>query len=124
MIVAAHIKFGLHSNFLDSMLQVEDERLPGESVEDGAIRVYKKLEKAVEKLKSEIQVNGSDLPAHLKTEITFGPPPVINIQDEKLEIEIDNCGTFEELLQWKQLHDVLPGKIDAYYKKRLKELSV
>lgn len=55
---------------------------------------------------------------------TYPAPGIINIQDEKLEIEIDNCGTFEELLQWKQLHDVLPVKIVAYYSKRLKELSV
>jgi hypothetical protein len=51
MIVTAHIKFSLHTTFLDGAFQAEDERLPGESIEDGVLRVRKHLENAVEILK-------------------------------------------------------------------------
>lgn len=53
MIVTAHIKFSLHTTFLDRMIQVEDNRLPGESIEDGVIRVHKALEAAAERIKKE-----------------------------------------------------------------------
>lgn len=49
------------------------------------------------------------------------PPPVINIQDEKMEIEIDNCTSVDELKQWKDAHNVVTGKVLNHYFVRLKE---
>lgn len=85
MIVTAHIKFGLYSNFLDSMLQAEDERLEGESVEDGAIRVYKRLEVAVERLKKEAESFRGQIISEAKSEARQ-PTPV----PEHWEIQKDN----------------------------------
>lgn len=104
------------------MLQAEDERLSGESVEDGVIRVYKKLEKAVDMLKRQ-QPKPDDGP-NIQT-APFAPTtiPTINIDHERMEIEIDNCLSIEELVLWKGNHEVLPGKIVAYYTERLKTLS-
>jgi hypothetical protein len=59
-----------------------------------------------------------------QTTTTNSEPMVINLQHEKLEIEIDNCMCEDELKQWKAKHDILPGKIVAHYNNRLKELSV
>lgn len=134
MIVTSHIKFGLHSNFLDSMLQAEDERLPGETVEDGTIRVYKKLENAVERLKKEHEamrgvqetypqpypdpnrfhkMTSGQLPP---TQVTFTPTPEINIQHERIEIEIENLSSFDHLGGIEQRAVNSPLK-DRYYKK-------
>jgi hypothetical protein len=85
MIVTAHIKFGLHSNFLDSMIQAEDVRLEGESIEDGTIRVYKKLENAVERLKKEAEsFRGQIVTESLAIGRQPTPPP------EHWEIQKDN----------------------------------
>ena len=55
---------------------------------------------------------------------TYPAPGIINIQDEKLEIEIDNCTSVDELKQWKDAHNVVTGKVLNHYFVRLKELSV
>lgn len=138
MIVTAHIKFGLYSNFLDSMLQAEDQRLPGESIEEGTIRVYRELEKTVVRLKTEaeamrgqiihdtIQGANRDFPP-------IGPPnpAVINIQDEKPRpmdtlTAIKTAPTLEELKTYKTIASLDKSKDQSIYNaycKRLKELT-
>ncbi len=118
MIVTAHIKFGLHSNFLDSMLQAEDERLTGESIEDGVIRVYNKLEKAVSKLKQEAEsMRGQIIQEAIQGARENFPPigghpiPIISKDVEKLEIDIDNAETLEELESILKNHTAFPGKL-------------
>lgn len=138
MLVTAHIKFSLHTTFLDSMLQAEDERLPGESVEDGVIRVYKKLEEAVAKLKDGVQDAAANVPLpnysqyrHMDSfPVEAGaPPPIINIQDEK-EPEhetlwlIQNAPDLDALKAFKLLASSDPTKVlyEAYML-RLKQLT-
>lgn len=117
MIVTAHIKFSMSTTFLDNFFTAEDERLPGESIEDGVLRVRKHLENAVAILKKEkCEANGSDLPPHLKTEVTFTPTPEINIQHERIEIEIENLSSFDHLGGIEQRAVNSPLK-DRYYKK-------
>lgn len=50
-------------------------------------------------------------------------PPVIDLNQERMEIAIDNCKTVEELKEWKSKHDILPGKILAYCNKKIEELT-
>ncbi len=118
------------------MLQAEDERLFGESIEDGAIRVYKNLEAAAERLKKEHESMtgvqeittwkvGSDFPPHMKTEITFGPPPVI--QTEKTDATdtltaIQSAPTIEVLTTFKILANS-DEQLRTAYMNRLKELT-
>lgn len=55
MIVRANIRFGLHSSFLDRGFEAEDERLPGESIEDGVLRIEAALTRAENILKAKIE---------------------------------------------------------------------
>jgi hypothetical protein len=133
MIVTAHIKFSLHTTFLDRMIQIEDNRLPGESIEDGVIRVHKALEAAADRIiKEHESMRGvqEGMP-FVKTPIEnfiFPPQDIpprfeINRQHERLEIEIDNCMCEDELKQWKEKNIVLPIPVNDHYKSRLKELT-
>jgi hypothetical protein len=131
LIVTAHIKFGLHSNFLDSMLQAEDERLPGESIEDGALRVLAALERAVERKKKEAE----SIRGEIVSEIIQGtkrdfPPigpampqsiPTISKDIERLEIAVDNATTLEELRALKD--ECWKLNIQAHYINKFNELN-
>jgi hypothetical protein len=104
MIVTAYIKFSLHTSFLDTMLQAEDERLPGESVEDGVIRVHKALEQARDKIKKAHEIDlGFGPGIHPPTNPDYSPrpqmvPQVINYQQkDALEIAIDNATSLSDL---------------------------
>ena len=97
MIVTAHIKFSIGTTFLDNFFTAEDERLPGESIEDGVLRVRRHLVKAVEMLKREIgSTTNSPAPLH---EITT---QVIDYKEkENLEIAIDNATSLSQLAEIK-----------------------
>lgn len=66
------------------------------------------------------------------TEVTYGPPPVINIQDEKTQpvdvlTAIHNAPTLEELRTFKAMASADKSKDQTLYNtycQRLKELSV
>lgn len=119
MIVTAHIKFSIGTTFLDNFFTAEDERLPGESIEDGVLRVRRHLVKAVEMLKREVgSTTNSPAPLH---EITT---QVIDYkQKENLEIAIDNATSLEELQAIKDQNPVLPVKINEFLRKRIAEMS-
>jgi hypothetical protein len=120
MIVTAHIKFSLYTTFLDQMVQAEDERLPGESVEDGVIRVHKELEAAVQKIKDAHQIDlgfGPGIvpmnPEAYRQPDRFMPEAIHQIPSktsqvidykakEQLEISIDNATTLEEMRNIKE----------------------
>lgn len=126
MIVTAHIKFGLHSAFLDSFFTAEDERLPGESIEDGVLRVRKQLEVAVDRLKKETNYgidDGPNIQTTPNASHTIPEPLVINIQHEKIQIAIENAKTLEELKDVKTVHPLLPVPLMEMYNKRLKDLT-
>ncbi len=69
-------------------------------------------------------VNGSDLPAHLKTEITFGPPPTIQTEradpNDTLAL-IQNAPSLEILTTFKLLASK-DKDLYAAYNLRLKQL--
>lgn len=51
------------------------------------------------------KLDGSDLPPHLKTEVTFGngqPLPTISKEKERLEIAIDNAQTLDQMRDIKE----------------------
>src|ERR1700744_6051211 len=82
MLARADIKFGLYTDFLDRTLSAEDERLPGESIEDGVIRVHDALERAASILKKRVQqINGHEPVRSFTPQQTR--PAVIEIQTER-----------------------------------------
>jgi hypothetical protein len=124
-IARADIKFGLYSDFLDRTLAAEDERLPGESIEDGVIRVHDALERAAAILKKRVQQNNGPEPVRSFTPQQTGPS-VIEIQTERSDPDdtlflIQNAPTLEVLTTFK----LLAGKdkdLYAAYNQRVKEL--
>jgi hypothetical protein len=71
--------------------------------------------------------NGSDLPPHLKTEITFGPVPVIQVNSEDREIGnilygISTAKDLKVLDSYKFIAKLNPDHQEAY-NERLKELT-
>lgn len=126
MIVTAHIKFGLHSAFLDSFFTAEDERLPGESIEDGVLRVRKQLEVAVDRLKKETNHGIDDGPNVQTTPNaphTIPEPLIINIQHEKIQIAIENATTVEELKKVKEDNPIMTVRLMELHHARFKELA-
>jgi hypothetical protein len=129
MIVTAHIKFSLHTTFLDTMLQAEDERLPGESIEDGVIRVHKELEAAVQRIKDAHRIDLGDYPLPQPVSQTTPGPSVAVIdygkQDttpEGLISDIQKATNLSELTPYKLLA-AQDKAIYAVYCTRLKELA-
>lgn len=66
---------------------------------------------------------GTDLAPHMKTEISYGPIPIISKETEKLEIAIDNAETEDQLKKIKEDNPVMPFPILTYYNKRMAELT-
>ena len=52
------------------------------------------------------------------------PAYEINVAHERLEIEIDNCKTKEELKDWKKIHITVPGKVLSHYNTRMEILRI
>ena len=107
-IARADVKFGLYTDFLDRTLSAEDERLPGESIEDGVIRVHDALERAAAILKKRVQGNGQVPPQQT------GPAVIETIDYKKwdqFEIDIENAQTPEELEALIRGVDTFPGRL-------------
>jgi len=132
MIVTAHIKFSIGTTFLDNFFTAEDERLPGESIEDGVLRVRKHLVNAIEMLKKEYphlcqETDGIKFefpPARSNPPVAPGGHafverssiPVISKDTERLEIQIDNATSLEDLAKLKEQAGK-QGLISPYMKK-------
>src|ERR1700677_4922168 len=113
-IARADIKFGLYSDFLDRTLAAEDERLPGESIEDGVIRVHDALERAAAILKKRVQQGNGPEPVRSFTPQQTGPSVIETIDYKKwdqFEIAIENAQTPEELETIVRSTDTFPGKL-------------
>lgn len=134
MIVTAHIKFSMSTTFLDNFFTAEDERLPGESIEDGVLRVRKQLENAVDRLKKEHEsmrgVQGgiplANLEANFTSDYIRNPPskPLeINIQHERIQIAIENAKTLDELKATKIAGLAVPASLVELYNKKMEELT-
>ena len=50
------------------------------------------------------------------------PPYEINVAHERLEIEIDNCETVDDLKEWKKKNLLVPVPILTHWNNRLKQL--
>lgn len=58
------------------------------------------------------------------TQVEFaGALPIISKDNERMEIEIDNCTSEEDLKQWKENNPVIPVPILKHYNQKLKELT-
>ena len=64
-----------------------------------------------------------DLPEHKKTQITFGPPLVIDRKADELKDLIDDCQTIEELKAWKEKHELVPVPVLQHYNVKLEVLK-
>ena len=126
-IARADIKFGLYSDFLDRTLAAEDERLPGESIEDGVIRVHDALERAAAILKKRVQQGNGSEPVRSFTPQQTGPS-VMEIQTERSDPNdtmalIQNAPSMEVLTTFKLLAEN-DKDLYAAYCHRLKQLSI
>jgi len=121
MIVRANIKFGLHSSFLDRGFEAEDERLPGESIEDGVLRVEAALKRAEDTLRQKVAPS----PEWANSPVS-APPQVIQLKEQTniddLKAEIYTAKTLEELKSYKLVAGT-DKDLYAAYNHRLKELT-
>jgi hypothetical protein len=129
MIVTAHIKFSIGTTFLDNFFTAEDERLPGESIEDGVLRVRKHLINAIERLKQEVDQGfgpaiRSDGPSGLKyyTPEQVAGATEINLEHERLSIAIENAETVDDLKSLDIGNKAVPFPVLKAYNKRMVEL--
>ena len=99
-----------HESCSEAILQLRDE----------ADKVHKK---ANPHLYQEEGKGFGDLPEHKKTQITFGPPPVIDRKADELKDLIDDCQTIEELKAWKEKHELVPVPVLQHYNVKLEVLK-
>ena len=129
LIARSDIKFGLYSDFLDRTLAAEDERLPGESIEDGVIRVHDALERAAAILKKRVQESNPE------PSLTRFPPPltgpsVMEIQTDKgpddriaaMIADIYSCTEIKVLEGYRLLAKTKP-EFQAAYDQQMKKLT-
>jgi len=126
-----HRKFAIYSTFLDTILEGEEEVMEGETRKEVLKRINKELEDTAADLRKEAEsmrgqiitetIKGAQESIHDIRQMPL-PPIEINLQHERLEIEIDNCKTEEDLKQWKEKNQVIPVPILKYYNNRLKQL--
>lgn len=116
----AHRKFAIYSGFLDTILEGEEEILEGETRKDTLKRILKDLEDTAAELRAEHEqrTQGVPLPDYAKYRHTdvFMPEltkeiPIISKDYERMEIEIDNASTLEELDAVLNRYVTFPGKL-------------
>lgn len=67
-----------------------------------------------------VQETSGQLPP---TQVTFGPAPEINLQHERLQIEIENCQSLDDLRAFEFDNPVIPFPVLQYYNKRVEEFN-
>lgn len=117
-----HEKFSIKSQFLDTALDVEGTLDEGETLKEAVAKAREEIIKALSK-----QDNNAELPEYKKhyrdvfmPEITTSIP-VISKENERLEIQIDNAKSLEELSSLKETAGKA-GLVSAYMHK-LNELT-
>ena len=123
----AHRKFAIYSGFLDTILEGEDEIQDGETRSEVLKRILKELEETAAELKKDAEsMRGEIIQETIQgardnfPPIGPGMPHVINIQDEKISIAIENAQSIEQL---GLLKSELKEKHLPLYKQRLKQLQ-
>lgn len=116
--VGAERKFAIYSQFLDTTLWAEEERLPGESIEEGEIRVIKQLEGTAARLRKEYEaMTGVQVQAYGKS--------VIHPETDKAEdtlTAIKQAHTMEVLSSFKLLANS-DSELRKAYMDKVKELT-
>lgn len=132
-IVKAERKFSIYSQFLDTTLTAEEERLPGESIEDGEMRIISALERTADRLRKQAnphlyqedlkQKGLEELRPHIpEPNWRQSQVPIIDKSTEKLEIQIDNANSLEDLAKIKE--SCGKSGLMSLYMKRLNELMI
>lgn len=120
----AHRKFAIYSTFLDTILEGEEEIREGETRKDTLKRILAELEETAAELRKEANP-GLLTPMNtdrMDDKFVFSNVlPTISLDKERLEIQIDNCTTIEELAEYKELAGKA-GLVSAYMRK-LNELT-
>lgn len=123
----AHRKFAIYSGFLDTILEGEDEIQDGETRSEVLKRILKELEETAAELKKDAEsMRGEIIHETIQgardsfPPIGGGIPPVIDLQDEKISIAIENAQSIEQL---GLLKSELKEKHLPLYKQRLKQLQ-
>lgn len=117
-IILVQRKFAIYSQFLDTILQSEDEILEGETRKDALKRVHRELEETA----AELRVTSGYIHTELKQEpLQSYILPTIRKEDERLEKDIDNAPTLEALKEFKEAA-AKAGMVSTYMKK-LNELT-
>lgn len=122
----AHRKFAIYSIYLDTWLEGEEEVREGESRKDVLKRILAELEETAAELRKETLPNldmawsKKELQTSWKDEIP-GPLPTISLNKERLEIQIDNCTSLEELAEYKELAS--KSGLVSVYMQRLSQLT-
>jgi len=102
-------KFAITTTFLDTTLYSEDQASQYETDHDVQMRLFWRLEETANALRKEYQsskgyMSGEAISESLRTSAPIGPPmpQVINLENERLEIQIDNCTNLEQLATLKE----------------------
>jgi len=124
-IVWAERKFAIYSQYLDTTLGSETEVQEGETRQSAKARLLKELEEDAERLRMEWRGKLGPLPEEA---IKWQPlqqtqPSIIDINDEKIEIAIDNAGSIMELGALKLQFPLMEPKQIDQYNRKLKQLQ-
>lgn len=135
--IKCHRKYPITTNFLDTMLEHFVDIQEGESKLDAYRRGLKELDQIAAELRKEANpevypqpYNGRDRFHELTSgqlppaELTFanGSLPIISKDRERMEIDIDNAQTVEDLKKAKGESHILPASLVDHYNKRMAEL--
>lgn len=135
--VNCHRKYPITTNFLDTMLEHSVVIEEGETKLDAYRRGLKELDQIAaelrkeanphlyqekDKLKQDEWTREYPPPEHWKIP-KDGPLPIISKDKERIEIQIDNAETIEDLKKVKAFYEFLPGSLINHYNKRMQELT-
>lgn len=116
-ILSCHRKYAIVTNFLDTMLEHSVEIRQGETKLDAYRRGLKELDQIAATLRKEHESMTGQFVANTNlqklTENYYSPPKpsIIDKSIERLEIQIDNANTLEELDQILLSYNKLPDEI-------------
>ena len=130
-------KYAVNSKFLDVTIQAEASLEPGETMEEAVTAIKDRVDRLAKAYNGQLDGQSefpftplgkddprwatvSDLPAGKYPPPTFG---VIDLNDEKIEIAIDNAETIESLISIKHSFPVMKTKQMALFNKKMSELQ-
>jgi hypothetical protein len=132
--------FPIYSKFLDRWFTAETRIREGETRADAIIRLEKELNETADRLRKEVsphlyeeqypnKYDGRDRFEHLTSgqlppiQVEYGPPPVINLESERIQIAIENAANLDELKAVKSLYPAMTVKLMASYNSKIQELG-